>query len=79
MSQAALEAFAMSKGIDTAVKDMTDQEKTLLRIDLLMEQSASSAGNFAETQTGLANSLKNWRRNHGRLGCQNWRITTANC
>ena len=41
-----------------SVKDMTEQEKRLLRLDLIMKQTDIMAGDFANTQESLANQLR---------------------
>ena len=52
-----LQAYALSKGIDKATKDMTTQEKVGLAMELFMEKTAYAAGNYAKENETLAGSL----------------------
>ncbi|MBO5959299.1 MAG: hypothetical protein J6Q65_04170, partial [Lentisphaeria bacterium] len=56
MNVANLEAYALSQGIETAYKDMTLQEQTLLRYNYLMSATADAQGDFARTSDSYANS-----------------------
>jgi hypothetical protein len=58
MSVANLEAFALSKGIKTAYEKMSQGDKTMLRYNYLLEQSADAQGDFARTQDGYANQQR---------------------
>jgi len=58
MSVATLEAFALSKGIKKNMKDMTNAEKTALRYEFILEQTASAHGDAAKTADGFANASK---------------------
>ena len=58
LGQSSLEAFALAQGIETAVKDMTEQEKVLLRLNAIFAQSESSAGDFEATQGSAANATR---------------------
>lgn len=53
---AALEAVALAKGIDESVKAMNQQEKRLLVIDAIMQQTADTQGDFTKTQKSFANA-----------------------
>lgn len=58
MSIANLEAFAMAQGIETAWKDMSQAEQTLLRYQYIMAATADAQGDFARTSDGYANSQR---------------------
>jgi hypothetical protein len=58
MSVANLEAYALSKGINKAWKEMSQAEQITLRYNYLMQVSADSQGDFARTQDGFANKLR---------------------
>lgn len=55
VTDAELASYAMSKGIQKSVTEMTQQEKVLLRMDLLLEQTNKVQGDFANTSGELAN------------------------
>lgn len=57
MNDTTLEAYALSKGIDKATKDMTNQEKIGLAMQMFMEKTAYAAGNYAKENETLAGSL----------------------
>lgn len=57
MNDTAIEAYAMSKGINKATKDMTQQEKIGLAMEMFMEKTAYAAGNYAKENETLAGSL----------------------
>ena len=58
MSVANLEAYALSQGIETAYKEMTQAEQATLRYNYLMEVTANAQGDFAKTSDGFANQQK---------------------
>lgn len=59
MSVANLEAFALSKGITTAYKDMDQASQVMLRYAYLMEVSKDAQGDFAKTlDTSYANQKR---------------------
>lgn len=58
MSVANLEAFALSKGIKTAYEKMSQGDKTMLRYNYLLQQSADAQGDFARTQDSYANQQR---------------------
>lgn len=55
LSAAAVEAYAVSEGIAKAGKEMTESQKIQARYGLLMEQTANTTGDFANTSESLAN------------------------
>lgn len=60
ISQATLQEYALSKGIDEAVTSMTEQEKSLLRAVKVMEDATriGYVGDFARTLESPANALR---------------------
>lgn len=53
-----LEAFAMSKGITKAYKDMTLAEQATLRYEYLLAKTADAQGDFARTAGTYANQIR---------------------
>ena len=58
MTQAQLSAFALSKGIKTNIKDMSQAELVNLRYDFVLEKTARSHGDFERTSDGVANKIR---------------------
>lgn len=58
MTQANLEAFALSQGITKGTKAMTQAEKVQLRYAYVMEMSANALGDFGRTGGGAANQAR---------------------
>lgn len=58
MTETQLNAFAMSKGFGKTVKDMTEQEKVLLRYQFTLEKLSHAQGDFARTSDGFANASR---------------------
>ena len=56
--QSEVAAFAMANGIAESSASMTEAEKVQARYGLLLEQTAKTAGDFANTSDGLANSQR---------------------
>lgn len=57
MNATTIEAFAFSKGIKTAYKDMDNQQKVGLAMELFLEKTAYAAGNYSKENMTLAGSL----------------------
>ena len=57
MNDTNLQAYALSKGIKTATRDMTSQEKIGLAMKMFLEKTADYAGNYAKENETLAGSL----------------------
>lgn len=70
MSIANLEAFALSKGLKTAYKDMDQGSQAMLRYAYLMEVTKDAQGDFARTQDSYANQQKLLRENFKQLSSQ---------
>lgn len=58
MTEVNLKAFAMSKGITKNIKDMTQQEKIMLRLEYIMSVTANAQGDFARTSGSMANQVR---------------------
>lgn len=58
MSVANLEAYALSKGINTAWKEMTQAEQATLRYQYIMQATADAQGDFARTSDSYANQQR---------------------
>lgn len=58
MTEANLEAYALAKGFEKQYKDMSQAEQVLLRYQFVMDATKNSAGDFANTSDGAANSIR---------------------
>lgn len=58
MTEVNLENFAMSKGITKSIDAMTQQEKTMLRYQFVLEQTRLAQGDFARTSDSWANQTR---------------------
>ncbi len=58
MTEANLNAFAMSQGIGKTVREMTEAEKVMLRYQYVMQATALAQGDFAKTSGGWANQMR---------------------
>ena len=68
MTEANLKQFALSQGIQTNIKDMTQAEKTTLRYQFVMSSTANAQGDFARTQDGAANQMRIFTESLKELG-----------
>lgn len=58
MTQAALDQYALSKGIGKTTQQMTEQEKVALRYRFVMDQLSGASGDFMRTSDGWANQVR---------------------
>ena len=58
MTEANLQAYALANGFTKQYKEMTQAEQVMLRYQYVMEMTKNSAGDFANTSDGAANSLR---------------------
>lgn len=58
MTEASLSSFALSEGISTAYKDMTQAEKVMLRYQFVIEALSQAQGDFSGTSDSLANQQR---------------------
>lgn len=72
LSAAAVEAHALATGIADAKGELSESEKVQARYSLLMEQTAKSQGDFANTSDSLANRQRilnaSWDDARAKLG-----------
>lgn len=68
MTEANLKQFALSQGIQTNIKDMTQAEKTTLRYQFVMASTTNAQGDFARTQDGAANQMRIFTESLKELG-----------
>jgi phage-related protein len=60
LSAAAVENYALAQGIATSAGSMTEAQKVQARYGLLMQSTAKTAGDFANTSGSLANQTRIW-------------------
>jgi len=58
VTDATLQQFALAHAIAQPVKEMTQQEKRLLRLQVVMSQTSRFAGDFANTSESVANQMR---------------------
>lgn len=58
MTEANLQQYAFSQGIEKSIRDMTQAEKVQLRYNYLMQQTAAAGGDFARTSDSFANKTR---------------------
>lgn len=58
MTEANLQEYALSKGIKTRVKDMSEAEKVQLRYNFVMDKTINAHGDFERTGAGTANQMR---------------------
>jgi phage-related protein len=72
MTQANLQAFALSRGIKGNVADMNQAQITLLRYQYVMQQTTLAQGDFAKTSDSWANQTRilseRWKELLGIIG-----------
>ena len=72
MTEANLEAFALSQGINKSLSAMTQAEKVQLRYNYVMSQTALAQGDFAKTSDSWANQTRilseQWKEFSGTVG-----------
>lgn len=72
MTEVNLEQYALSQGITKSVSAMTQQEKTMLRYQFVLEQTALAQGDFVRTQDSWANQTRvlseRWKEMQAQFG-----------
>lgn len=58
LTQATLQEWAMKRGIDANMQTMSQAEKTMLRYQYVLEQTAAAHGDFAKTADTWANQIR---------------------
>lgn len=57
-SDAAIKQFALQNGIEAVGGQLTEDQKKMIRYQIIMRDSSIAAGNFADTSDGLANQQR---------------------
>ena len=68
LTQATLEEWAHKQGIDAKMKSMSQAEKTMLRYQYVMANTAAAQGDFARTANTWANQIRLLKQNFEVLG-----------
>lgn len=68
LTQATIQEWALTQGIDANMKTMTQAEKTLLRYQYVMAHTTAAQGDFARTANTWANQIRMLRQNFALLG-----------
>ncbi len=72
MTEANLQSFAYTQGINKKISAMSQAEKVQLRYNYVMQQTALAQGDFVRTQDGWANQTRiiseQWREFSGTVG-----------
>lgn len=63
MTQSSLDAFAMAKGFGVVSSKMTEQQRTALRYQFVMERLAGASGDYVRTLDGWANQTRTLQLN----------------
>lgn len=58
MTQTALEEYALQKGIQKSINNMSEQEKVALRFSFVQDKLATASGDFIRTQDQWANQTR---------------------
>lgn len=70
MTEANLQAFALSQGINKQMKDMSQAEKVGLRYNYILSVTKNSQGDFARTGGGAANQMRIFQESLKQVGQQ---------
>lgn len=70
MTEVNLEQFAMQQGIQKSVKEMTQQEKIMLRLQYIFSVTKNAQGDFARTQDGAANQTRKLQQSLKELAAE---------
>lgn len=68
MTQDTLNMYALSKGMNKTIKDMTQAEKVQLRYNFVMDSTTKAHGDFVRTGGGSANQMRMFQENLKELG-----------
>ena len=68
MTQARLEAFALTQGIQKNIKSMSEAELVNLRYAFVMSKTTNAQGDFARTQDGAANQMRIFQETLKQVG-----------
>jgi len=70
MTEVNLEQFRMQQGIQKSVKEMTQQEKIMLRLNYIFGVTENAQGDFARTSEGAANQMRIFQESLKELGAE---------
>lgn len=70
MTQANLEAFALSQGLEEPLKTMSESEKVMLRYQYVLAKTSNAHGDFARTGGGAANQMRMFQESLKEVGAQ---------
>lgn len=68
LTQATLQEWALSQGMQVNMKTMTQAEKTMLRYQYVLANTAAAHGDFARTADTWANQIRILKQNFEQLG-----------
>lgn len=68
LTQATLQEWALKQGLDADIKSMSQAEKTMLRFQYVMQNSAASMGDYARTADTWHNSVVRLGQSFEQLG-----------
>jgi phage-related minor tail protein len=68
MTDANLQQYAYSKGIEKKTQDMTESEKVQLRYNYVLEKTNNAHGDFERTGAGTANQMRVFQESLKELG-----------
>ena len=67
MTQSALDSYALSHGMNETTRQMTEQEKVLLRYNFILDKLKNDLGDFSRTQNSWANQTRILKTNFEEL------------
>ena len=70
MTEVNLEQFRMQQGIQKSVKEMTQQEKIMLRLNYIFKVTKNAQGDFARTSEGAANQMRIFQETIKEVGAE---------
>lgn len=70
MTEVNLEQFAMQQGIQKSIKEMTQQEKIMLRLQYIFSVTGNAQGDFARTSEGAANQMRIFQESLKEVGAE---------
>lgn len=68
LTQATLQEWALKNGLDANIQSMTQAEKTMLRYQYVMANTAAAQGDFQRTSDSWQNSVRVLKQNFEQLG-----------
>ena len=70
MTEVNLEQFALQQGIGKTVKQMSQQEKIMLRLQYIFSVTGNAQGDFARTSEGAANQMRIFQESLKEVGAE---------